>query len=104
MEKQTLAGLVIGGLTRGETQKFAGILANVGMLSFSRSDEYESDDRGALYMARAGYDPDGLVRFFQKLQRSEGRGSGSISWLRTHPTSSQRIRRLEARADELGRR
>jgi predicted Zn-dependent protease len=102
MEKQSLAGLIIGGLTRGQTQKFAAVLANVGMLKFSRSDEYEADDRGALYMARAGYDPEGLIRFFQRLQRTE-RGSGSVSWLRTHPSSSQRIRRLEARAHELDR-
>jgi predicted Zn-dependent protease len=104
MEKQGLISLLIGNLTRGNTQSFAGILANVGLLKFGRSDEYEADDEGALMMARAGYDPDGLIRFFQRLQRTEGRGSGSISWLRTHPTSTQRIRRLQGRVDILERR
>jgi len=103
MEKQSLASILIGNLTRGSMQSLAAIATNVGMLKFSRSDEYEADDQGALFMARAGYDPDGLIRFFQKLQRSEGRGSG-VSWLRTHPTSTQRIRRLQGRVDALERR
>jgi beta-barrel assembly-enhancing protease len=104
MEKQGLASLLIGNLARGRAQPFAGILANVGLLRFSRGDEYEADDEGAVMMARAGYNPNGLVRFFQRLQRVEGRGSGSISWLRTHPTSTQRIRRLQGRVDNLERR
>jgi len=105
LEKQSIAGLLLGNLTKGNTQRLGAVLANVGMLKFSRNDEYEADDVGARMMANAGYDPAGLLRFFQMLQRSEGRGSGSISWLRTHPTSSQRIRRLASRVDALdGRR
>jgi predicted Zn-dependent protease len=105
MEKQSLAGLLLGNLTRGNTQRIGGLLANVGMLKFSRGDEYEADDVGARLMANAGYDPAGLLRFFQKLQQSEGRGSGTIGWLRTHPSSSQRIRRLASRVGALeGRR
>jgi predicted Zn-dependent protease len=105
METQSLASALLGTFTRGTTQGLASLFANVGFLSFSRKDEYRADDDGALFMARAGYEPDGLIRFFEKLQRNEGRGSGGVSWLRTHPSSSQRIRRLEARADELaGRR
>jgi len=104
MEKQSLVSVLIGGLTRGQTQGIASLLANVGMLKFSRNDEFQADDDGVRFMARAGYDPAGLVRFFQKLQRSEGRGSRSLSWLQTHPSSSQRIRRLQARVDGLEQR
>lgn len=105
MEKQSIAGLLLGNLTKGNLRSLGAIAANVGLLKFSRSDEYEADDVGARMMANAGYDPAGLLRFFQKLQQSEGRGSGAISWLRTHPSSSQRIRRLSSRVDALeGRR
>jgi predicted Zn-dependent protease len=105
MEKQSIAGLLLGNLTKGNLRSLGAIAANVGMLKFSRGDEYEADDVGTRLMANAGYDPAGLIRFFQQLQRSEGGGSRSISWLRTHPTSSQRIRRLSTRVDALeGRR
>lgn len=102
METQMVAGLVIGGLTRGRMQNIASLLTNIGLLKFSRSDEYQADDDGVRFMAHAGYDPQGLLRFFRKLQQSEGRGQG-ISWLRTHPATSQRIRRLQSRVAALDR-
>jgi predicted Zn-dependent protease len=105
MEKQSFASMLLGGLTHGRMQGLASIVTNIGLLKFSRNDEYQADDDGVQFAARAGYDPEGLIRFFQKLQRIEGSSSRGVSWLQTHPSSSKRIRRIQARVDSLeGRR
>jgi predicted Zn-dependent protease len=103
MEKGAVAGL-LGSLITGGGRRNAGlvnIVGNVVLLKFSRDDEFESDRLAVRYMKRTGYDPRGMVRFFQKLQRMEGRGGGP-DFFRTHPNSGDRIRRIDAmiREDE----
>src|SRR5215468_1110353 len=51
------------------------IAAKGSLLAHSRSDENEADEYGARYSSMAGYDPHGLVTFFQKLQAKEGNSS-----------------------------
>src|SRR5699024_1668236 len=48
-----------------------GGMSHLGMqsLSFTRAHEHEADRVGIRYMAEAGYDPNAMVSFFQKLQR-----------------------------------
>lgn len=97
MEKGAAAGLLIGILTKGGNNRNSGwfnLAGNVAMLKFSRDDEYEADRRAVGYMRRTGYDPNGMIRFFRKLQQREGRGNGVTTWFRTHPYSGDRINRL----------
>jgi predicted Zn-dependent protease len=106
VEKAMGANLLLELFTRGRTRTVGAIAANLLSLKFSRSDEYEADEVGVTYMARAGYDPRGLARFFRKLEESERRGGRTVSWLRTHPSSGARASRVEQMAAELrsGRR
>jgi predicted Zn-dependent protease len=60
----------------------------------SRQMETEADHIGLELMARAGYDPNAAVSFFEKLAR-EG-GSGGPSFLSTHPQSADRAADLRA--------
>jgi predicted Zn-dependent protease len=96
MEKGAVAGLLGSLLTRGDNRKagWFNLAGNVVLLKFSRDDEYEADRLAVRYMRRAGYDPNGMIRFFQKLQKQEGRGSNLTTWFRTHPNSGDRIARL----------
>jgi Zn-dependent protease with chaperone function len=66
-------------------------------LPFSRRSESEADAFGVALAARAGYDPAGLIAFFDKL--AETRADGP-SWLSTHPSSRARS---EAIRDLIGR-
>jgi beta-barrel assembly-enhancing protease len=96
VEKQMGANLLLDLLTRGKTRAAGAILANLLALKYSRSDEYQADERAVINMSRAGFDPQGLVRFFQRLQQLEGRDPSKVQqWLSTHPSSSDRIRRVQ---------
>jgi predicted Zn-dependent protease len=76
-----------------------GLTTQVGReLPHSRAQESEADHIGVIYMARAGYNPEAAVQFWQrfmKFNRLHG-GSSTPSFLRTHPTDETRIRQLQA--------
>ncbi|NWK54740.1 M48 family metallopeptidase [Verrucomicrobiaceae bacterium N1E253] len=66
-------------------------------LPFSRKQEYESDKIGAIYMAKAGYDPRQAVELWKKLDayHSQKNKTPQPEYLRTHPLDQSRIRALE---------
>lgn len=70
----------------------AGGLANVGVvLPFSRGHETEADAMGLDYMAKAGYDPQEAVAFWQ---RFAALGSSGPAFMSTHPQSEDRAKDL----------
>src|ERR1700723_1056603 len=61
-------------------------------LQFTRVDEREADYLGLEYMYKAGYDPNSLVSFFEKVAADEKKKHGTIPkvfW--THPSHPDRI-------------
>jgi predicted Zn-dependent protease len=74
-----------------------GLGSQVGvMLPYSRKHESEADHIGLIYMARAGYQPEDAVLFwerFSEYSKAHG-GSGTPSFLRTHPLDEVRIQQL----------
>ncbi len=77
---------IIAGLGAGAT---VGIL-----LPYSRDDEYEADEIGTTYMARAGYDPNEAVVLWQRFSKMEG--ARQPEFLQTHPYSEKRASRLRS--------
>ena len=76
----------------------AAVASTLGVLSFSRSQETEADRLGALYMARAGYNPQEAVEVWKRFaayKQKQG-GANVPQFLRTHPLDSTRIKNLEA--------
>ena len=66
-------------------------VAQVGiLLPFSRKHESEADEIGLHYMARAGYDPEAAVAFWERFSAAMG-ASSTPTLLRTHPVDSVRI-------------
>lgn len=61
-----------------------GLFINLDLLGVSRSSELEADQLGMQYAWKAGYDPSGFTRFFDKIATREGYVNG-VSWFRTHP-------------------
>ncbi len=87
----------------------AGQIFAVGLLqSFSRENEFESDDLGVRYLARAGYDPGAMAGFLRKLRahsrltaKLRGESPDSVdqfNYLATHPAPVERVSRAEANA------
>jgi predicted Zn-dependent protease len=68
------------------------------MLSFSREHEREADRVGFAVISLAGFDPSGLVRFFDRLYRDTRiYQSGVPGYFLTHPMTHERMADLEAR-------
>ncbi len=64
-------------------------------LPHSRLQESEADHLGLLYMARAGYDPEASVAFWQRFADFNKQQGGATPWfLRTHPLDEKRIEQL----------
>ncbi|MDF1859224.1 MAG: M48 family metallopeptidase [Verrucomicrobiales bacterium] len=73
--------------------------ALVATRSFSRQQELEADQMGALFMARAGYDPResiGLWERFAAWKNQNGQASKMPQFLSTHPVDERRITELRA--------
>jgi predicted Zn-dependent protease len=64
------------------------------LMPFGRNHETEADEIGLMYMARAGYDPQESLRFWQRMDRA-GR-AGPPEFLSTHPSHGTRIQQLQA--------
>ena len=60
-----------------------------------RSLEYEADRIGVLLLAKAGYDPYGLISVIQKLATLKPEDSAASIAMSTHPTATDRLSELE---------
>lgn len=67
------------------------------LLSYTRSQEQQADQAGVQIMERAGLSPRGMLEVMRMLQQQERIyvGSGADPYLRSHPSSSERIVFLE---------
>jgi metalloendopeptidase OMA1, mitochondrial len=64
-------------------------------LPFSRGDEGEADQIGIVYMAKAGYDPEEAIRFWQRFSKAKG-DKAPPEWSSTHPSDHTRVSGLKA--------
>lgn len=65
-------------------------------LPHSRGQESEADRIGLIYMARAGYNPEAAVGFWERFAEvNRQSGSGTPWFLRTHPVNETRIQRIK---------
>lgn len=108
MSQSTLAqAAVVGGgvaLGGGDPQKTRVIMGALGVgaavgaiLPFSRKQESEADRIGLRYMARAGYEPEAAIGFWERMEAaSKGKGGRPPEFLSTHPSGEARIAQIRA--------
>jgi len=73
-------------------------LAIQSQLNFSRDMEREADRIGFGVLTQAGFQPQGFISMFDKLQQaSRLNDNGSFPYLRTHPMNTERIADMQAR-------
>lgn len=72
-------------------------------INFTRSQEEEADRVGIQTLARAGFSPDGMVEFFEKMQRNSAlNGYDQIpEFLMDHPLDLTRMSYLKERAERI---
>ncbi len=104
-----LAGLLVGLLAARTSPDLAGaaMLGGTGLaaqrqLSFGRDAEREADRLGLALLNNSGFEVNGMVNFFGRLQAaSRSRNDNLPSYLRTHPLTTERIADIEARVRNL---
>ena len=96
------ASILISLGTKGKVRDIAEITSALLELKYSRQDEYEADRLGIEYAYKAGYDPNGIVRFFELLKAKEKGGDpGVLANLRTHPLTENRIWRAKQHIEKI---
>jgi len=95
-------GAVLGGGLGGYAARQGAAAGLESMLmKFSREDESEADFLGVQYMYAAGYDPNGAISIFEKLEAMQRKQPGAVSRVfSTHPMDATRISRTQ---EEIGR-
>lgn len=88
--KKALDGIVGGAIVSDELAQQG---LSLGLLKFSRTQEYEADKYGMIFMAMAGYNPEEAIRAEEKMMKLGGSQNAEI--LSTHPSSENRIEELK---------
>jgi predicted Zn-dependent protease len=77
-------------------------LAQQFQINHTRQAEAEADRIGIRLLARGGYEPEGMTRFFERLNMiTRAMGEGPPEYLRTHPLTVNRIAEARTRAEQL---
>ncbi len=92
-------GVIVGAVLLGDAGAMladlgGGLAAQTVLTTYSREQESEADAFAVEILPRAGYDPNGLVTFFQTVQREYG--DGGIPFLASHPAPTDRIETTRA--------
>jgi predicted Zn-dependent protease len=91
-----------GQLTEGALMASSAI-AIQGQLDYTREHEREADRVGVTLLDRAGFDPRGMVSFFERMQRANrlSEFKSAPSYLRTHPLTVERIADMQNRVENM---
>jgi len=103
-----LGGAVLGLVLGDEDPRLAQIASKVWgygaslgvMLPYSRKQEYEADTIGLHLMAKAGYDMDAALKFWDNMRKNP-QSPKIFAFLSTHPTDEKRIERITKSISEI---
>ena len=102
MGMQTVIEVALGQNPNQLAQLASTLAAKGALLAYSREDETQADEYGARYSAQAGYDPHGIIQFFEKLKAMEGNQPAFAKYLSDHPATEDRITHLQQYIKEKG--
>lgn len=101
-KQQTQQGIAsILGAVLGQAGGVIGTLGQLGVgigsgmlsLKYSRADESQADQVGAILMYKAGYDPLALAQFFERLEQQGG--ANGPNFLSDHPNPGNRVAAIQ---------
>jgi predicted Zn-dependent protease len=76
--------------------RFGGLIGSAALYKISRQDELQADQYGLMLMSRAGYDPNAMVSFMDRLGKEYGEGGDVLAkYFEDHPGSQARVSHLE---------
>ncbi|MGH9340119.1 MAG: M48 family metallopeptidase [Acidobacteriota bacterium] len=103
MQFAALPALFLGGYwTQTALYNGLGMGMSLAVLGITRKSEAEADQLGTQYLWNTGYDPNGFITFFEKLQAKEKDKPGAFaSFWRTHPALDDRIDHVQGEISVL---
>jgi len=95
---QLIIGIVLGASGNASVGRALDVVFGVVSLGYSRQDEFLADKLAVRYAGRAGFNPEGMVSFFRKLQKeAEKQGRNfNLVFLSSHPPIGERIKNVES--------
>jgi predicted Zn-dependent protease len=89
--------LILGEKSKDFVGQVTGLVFNLALQGYGRSNENEADEYGLLYMKNAGYNPEAMVTMFDKLASlSGGKDRGWFENLTaSHPETKDRIAHIK---------
>lgn len=96
-----LLGLGLSGAGGSTLARTADIASFAMMKRFSRKHEQSADDQGIALMARAGFDPQGMVAMLEALAKLTKDAPRLLAWESDHPQLSLRVERAKRHAAEV---
>jgi beta-barrel assembly-enhancing protease len=94
--------IFVGGGIGYAVQSLAGFAVPMGFLKFTRSFESDADFLGVEYLYKAGYDPQALTAFFEKVKAMEKQRPGTLAKaFDTHPQTPDRIEKTQKEINTL---
>jgi len=97
-----LAGVGLSGVDPSLAQLALNVVNTGVFLSYSRKDESEADEIGAKMVYKAGYHPEGMKNFFDRLHNKVGDMSDLEVFLSTHPDPGDREKHIKDLIEEMG--
>jgi predicted Zn-dependent protease len=87
-----LLGAAGGGPAAEAVTKGSAAAGQAAQLSYSRENEMQADQLGLIYLNKAGYGGEGLLRILKKMRNKQWFGSNQIpTYMLTHPAIDERI-------------
>lgn len=97
-----VAALLLGSDPATYERILAQILGTGAIARFSREAEREADTLAVRYVYSAGYNPNGVVTFFEKLLAQRGGNRGAVGdFFSTHPLTQDRIQHTRSLVEQL---
>src|ERR1700733_8560329 len=102
MQLASIPLIFVGGGIGYAAQSLASMAIPMGFLSFARGFEAEADFLGVEYLYKAGYDPQALTSFFEKIKAMEKHKPGTLAkTFETHPQTPDRIAKTQDEINTL---
>jgi predicted Zn-dependent protease len=94
---QLIMGIVFGVSGKKDMARAMNTVFNLVNLGYSRKDEFLADKLAVKYARRAGFNPYGMVTFFEKLkEEAQNKGPNfNLVFLSSHPPIEERIKNVK---------
>ena len=94
--------LLLGQNSGQLSQLAASLFGQAGTMAYSRGMENQADFLGVETMARAGYNPQGMLTFFNKLDSMQAQQPSQLAqFFSSHPLTGERVQRVNTAIGQL---